>query len=506
MSARWTGAALAAAVITVAGSARATPVLELLGAPGGTGGLQAGSSGPSAASAYFNPAMLSDASEDMLIGFGLLSEQVSLELNGRRAGADVPLSVGSRDVVDKDGNPVPNDTLPTQWLQQGCTEGPAQGQCPAPAIGPRPRQGQGTSNNTRTYLLLGGVKHLVRDRFSVGLYIALPLGNLTTAQSFYADEREQLFSNSLHPELYGDRLTAVSIALGGSFRLFKSLSLGLGTTFALANSAVSSTYIRDSTNYDTLLLNNDVQTTAALSPHVGVYWTPTSWLRVGGSVHAPQSFEIDESISATLPDGVQSGTTKKQVHDFMPWRARVGAEVDLVRSSSYTFGVAGSLLWANWSSYQDRHGDSPGSYSGPGTDLSWSDTVTYTIGVRHRYKRVRGYADFQIAPSPVPLQVGRSNYVDCDRYGFAVGADLEIPLGNVRLRPGLQLVGYRLAWRHQTKDDRLITDEVPDGSRFGSTGEAVVGSRGLQTNNPGWPGFGESGWVYGGTATMDVLF
>jgi hypothetical protein len=113
--------------------------------------------------------------------------------------------------------------------------------------------------------------------------------------------------------------------------------------------------------------------------------------------------------------------------------------------------------------------------------------------------------DFQYAPSPVPLQVGRSNYVDSDRFGVATGASLDFTVGGVHLRPGIQLVGYRIAYRYQKKDDSRLVDELPDGSRFGSTGDPVPGARGLQTNNPGWPGFTSEGWVYGGSLVLDVL-
>jgi len=106
----------------------------------------------------------------------------------------------------------------------------------------------------------------------------------------------------------------------------------------------------------------------------------------------------------------------------------------------------------------------------------------------------------------VPAQTGQSNYVDSDRWGLAFGGDFEATVGGVRLRPGLQLVAYRLAWRNVTKDDSKIPDELPDDARNSSTGDPIAGAKGLQTNNPGWPGFGSDGWVYGGTVSLSVLF
>jgi long-subunit fatty acid transport protein len=298
-------------------------------------------------------------------------------------------------------------------------------------------------------------------------------------------------------------LTAISIALGASFRVLPTLSIGIGTTFGLANAATSATYVRDSGDYSTLLLNNDVGVKVSLSPHLGVHWKPFDWLRAGASVHAPQELSISESIQTTLPNGVQSSALKRQVHDDMPWRVGLGVEADVVRGARRGMSLAASFERIAWSSYVDRHGESPSIY---GKDLAWSDTVNVSVGVRHRFGRFRGFMDLQYAPTPVPAQIGRSNYVDSDRLGANVGGDVALTIGGVKLRPGLSLVGYRLVFRHQAKDDARIVDEVPDHSRYANTGAPLAGSSGLQTNNPGWPGFGSDGWVYGGSFTLELLF
>jgi hypothetical protein len=493
---------------TAVRGASATPLFETMGPATSLGGFNSAVSDPSSASTYFNPAMLEDAEERLDVGIAVLSEQISLTLDGRPSGADVPLAVGARDIVY--GPPgatqqLPNTVVPTQWLQQGCDQGTKPGQCPT-ALPARPRQAAGTSGQTRPYLVLGGLKHLIKNRFTVGAYLMLPLANLTTASAFYADEREALFSNSLHPELYGDRLTAMSIAVAASFRLLKTLSLGIGVTLGLANSATSDSYVPDATDYTQLLVNNSIGVTASLAPHAGAYWTPSDRFRIGAVIHAPSSFAIDTTISATLPNGTVSQGVQHEVHDYLPWRASVGAELDVTRTRHSQFGIAAELTWMNWSTYQDRHGEEPGSYYGNQQIYGWNDTLIFAAGVRHRYRKLRTYIDWQYAPTPVPAQVGRSNYVDSDRYGVAFGGDIELTVGGVRLRPGLQLVAYRLAWRNVTKNNSLIPDEVPDDSRSSSTGDPLAGAQGLQTNNPGWPGFGSQGWVYGGTASLTVLF
>jgi hypothetical protein len=490
------------AALTVARAAHGSPLLDTMGPAGGNAGLQGAATGPGSASTYFNPAMLAAAQEEVLLGVVVLSEQIGVTLDGRRGG-DVPVVVGERDILGGDGLPISNDSVPTQWLEAGCAPGTGQGECPPPGFAARPRQRAGSSGKTRTYLSLGLVKHLVPDRFSVGAYAMLPLSRFTTMRGFYPDEREALFSNSLHPELYGDRMTALSVALGGAFKVLPSLSLGASIGLALSNGVSSRTYVRDSTNYDELFLNNSVSTQVDVAPNAGVRWQPARDVRIGGVLRPPSSFTLDTAVIATLPSGTESGTRRRETYDYVPWRVGLGAEIDVLRRGAYVMSVAGSATYAFWSTYEDRHSQRPGVY---GVDLAWSDTVSGALGVRHGYGPARAFVDLLYAPSPVPDQVGRSNYVDNDRVGMAIGGDLEIPIAGARMRPGLSLFAHRLVPRHVRKDDARIRDELPDDAVLGSTRDPVPGARGLQTNNPGWPGFGSAGWLWGGTLTLSVPF
>jgi hypothetical protein len=268
----------------------------------------------------------------------------------------------------------------------------------------------------------------------------------------------------------------------------------------LANAATSATYVRDSTDYNTLLLNNAVTTHVNVSPTVGVRYKPIPRLHFGGALHAPESFTIDTTVNASLPSGTDSGTTRHDVYDWMPWSVGFGAEGDILQHPEYTLTAVASANYAFWSSYQDRHGDSPSMY---GSDLAWKDTLNASLGLRWTYGAFRSFLDGQWVPSPVPEQVGRSSYVDNDRIGALLGADIELKLGSTRLRPGLQLFAHRLIKRHNTKDDSRMVDELPDGSVFSDTKTPVPGAAGLQTNNPGWPGFASQGWVTGGAVTLE---
>ena len=48
----------------------------------------------------------------------------------------------------------------------------------------------------------------------------------------------------------------------------------------------------------------------------------------------------------------------------------------------------------------------------------------------------------------------------------------------------------------------LVRDEVPDDAVV--IDQPLAGRSGLQTNNPGFPGFGSSGWILGGGVYLSI--
>jgi hypothetical protein len=54
-------------------------------------------------------------------------------------------------------------------------------------------------------------------------------------------------------------------------------------------------------------------------------------------------------------------------------------------------------------------------------------------------------------------------------------------------------------------DPENVQDEFPDDA-VDSRGRPIASAAGLQTNNPGWPGFGSAGLIWGGGATLGLLF
>ena len=47
-----------------------------------------------------------------------------------------------------------------------------------------------------------------------------------------------------------------------------------------------------------------------------------------------------------------------------------------------------------------------------------------------------------------------------------------------------------------------VKDELPDDAQL--SGEPVAAAKGLQTNNPGWPGFSSGGFILAGSLYLTV--
>jgi long-subunit fatty acid transport protein len=156
-----------------------------------------------------------------------------------------------------------------------------------------------------------------------------------------------------------------------------------------------------------------------------------------------------------------------------------------------------------------RHGDRPT------PAYPWSDVLSPTLGVRYRVGALSALADVAFTPTPVPAQTGRTNYVDNDRISGALGSEYGFRLLGSDMNVGVQVQAHQLRERHQAKlptptrpdgtnlAPELVKDEVPDDAQL--SGEPVEGAAGLQTNNPGWPGFASEGWLVSASVNLKVM-
>ncbi len=468
--------------------ALASPLFELSGAAEGNGGFNARTIESGSASTYFNPALLTDAEAGFDLGVFVLSDQISIRALARPDGADVP--VASINAEHPGGGRYPAYGLPTDWLEHGKPADP-----PDSPLRARPRQGDGSGHNVRAYQVLGLVQKLFAGRLTLGIYAMIPYSSFTGASAFYSDEREQYFSNSLHPELYSDRLTATSFAFGVGAKITPTLSFGVAATLSLRTIAATPTYVNDVGHFEDIKVDSNVNVSVALAPHFGVAWKALPNLHFTGTVHTPQKFEIGTDFTFLLSNGLEQGAGLRFTHAYLPWTFGLGSAYDVYKSGNDEITLATTLVYALWSNYIDRHNERPDPAYG------WYDTLSGTVGARYRHGATRTFLDVTYQPSPVPDQTGRTNYVDNDRLGTSLGVDYRFPLLGGTVRAGIQGQVHRLLARQTRKisdptHPAGVIDEVPDDAVVNS--KPLAGREGLQTNNPGWPGYDSSGWIVGG--------
>jgi long-chain fatty acid transport protein len=466
--------------------------------------LQARHTGPSAASSYFNPALLTRARTGLSVGVLVLNTNIGVHVAGRAPENQVPS--GLSDSFHLDGSRVTLKPIGTDLLQNGR---PAAADGSTSTLAPRPRQHQGSGDETLAYGGIGLVLRLFKERFAIGIYGLVPMKNLLTLRGFYVDEREQYMSNSLHPEMYGDRLTALSFAFAAGVQLTRSFSLGVGATLNLRGLANAPVYVANATQLDKLDLNIDVKAKVALTPHAGFAWDPGKRWHLTGTLHAPQRFDVKAGFTFLLSTAIEQSSGIAFTYFYQPWQASLGLGYDFYVRGGQTWTVSGLGHYQRWSKYIDR------TSVRPADAYAWMDTLTGAVGLRMQDGPISLGLDGQYKPSPVPAQTGRTNYVDNDRLGASLSMEYALRLFDVDFKLGAQLQLYRMLERSVKKiapptaggvnqTPQLVWDEIPDDARRGN-GTPVEGREGLQTNNPGWPGYSSLGWVSSGGIYLSVL-
>jgi long-chain fatty acid transport protein len=471
--------------------ARASGVLELTGAPTSSHGLTARALGRHAEVAYFNPALLSGLGSSTEFSYFALYTHADITLDPRPAGADVPTSVYRAELRRPDGSaarlvlrPLPTSALPA------------------------PRANT-TLGDTSSFLLLGLVRPLFGNVVTLGLLGSLPTRGLVAQQGYFSDEREQYFSNQLHFELLGDRseLTSFSVALGT--KAFDWLALGAGLNVALHTTTRTDVYVPDAADQRSVLLVPRVSTTTALLPYFGLALEPRPELRLTATFHLPTAFltEGENRLrfwNYTYPDNQPFvRQTFRFTQGYQPLRAAIGAAwlSRKQRDRPGTWEVGSTVTLTRWATYRDRNGERP-------LD-SWRDTLSPAVGAGVALGRTAHIAgDLAFVPTPVPPQIGRTNYVDDSRLAASLSYEVAVELLRTKLGVGAYLHGQWLLPREVHKQSNAphpVVDELPDGSTDVLTGAPLPEAKGLQTNNPGYPGYRSSGWMAGVGLALRML-
>jgi len=447
--------------------ASASPALYTLGGTDQLLPFSAGAWGGRSSVVAMNPAAMSwlRPSERKSVGFLWVNQALSLSYLERPEGVDVPDEVyDARPLSASSGlKPLPSSALPARGLNGGAEQ--------------------------QLALQLSWSAQLIGE-LSVGVTSLVPLHRFELQSPSFPDERAQYFGNSLGFERWGDSLEGLSTALGLAHPVGEWLSLGVGLNMNTSSRAQSDVFLGD-VNYDGVsYVAPRVEVDTALSPFAsleGRLKLEQSELRLHVSAHAPERVEVEgvgevQVWGFPYPEGERSIPQRfKQVYRSLPLRAQTG----LSWRHPAGHGVALGLGWARWSQQLNRAGER----------VAWSDQWDLKLGAVRQLDQLSVGLDLRWRPSPVPEQIGRTSYVDPDQLASALSLRYEL---SERLKLQLQAQAHRLLPRRDEKDPRAldpVLDELPDSSLAGDE-RSLESSVGLQTNNPGYPGYLSEGWVW----------
>ena len=465
--------------ITLPGPARATSTLEIIGATTGGNQITARVLSHGSAATYFNPALLPEAEPKLEAGFFGLASQSRIHLKARPAGVDVPQGVYGTDDPYK---PFATADLPNQ---RSDTE----------------------ADDNVIYAAIGMVRPLAGRALVFGFYAFLPVRAFLNQNSFFADEREQYFSGKLHPELMGDRLDVSSIAFALGSQLNEWLLLGAGIDVAIYTESKVTVYVPNGSDQSNVLLSPDIHTNSKFRPYFGVTLHPSARTSVIGTLHFPFSntTQGENDLRFWKYDYPTGQNYVKQEYTISqgtePLRVAIGGSYSGPRrpDGRAPWEVGIQLLGERWSQYNDRHGEHPKD--------AWNNTLSVAVGGGFLWRERHVTLDLGYVPSPVPEQTGRTNYVDNSRLVASAGIEGAVKFFGRELEAGVTLFGSYLLPREVTKDPKAanpVVDEYPDDTKDPLTGQLVPGTAGLQTNNPGYPGWKSTGYMLGVGATFRI--
>ena len=351
-----------------------------------------------------------------------------------------------------------------------------------------------TTNLPNLYqLMIGGTWSLSIPNLRVGFALLLPAKGLGAQGSRFPDEREQYHSNRLDFDLIGRRSNHLTILTGAAFRMYDWLSIGAGFSVMPSAQTTSSVYLPDASRQEVLDMSLTNNQSTFFAFNAGVTLQPTEHLRLGVSWRSETYFSIQVANEIQI-NGFQSDPKSfpvKQrvlvVTNYIPDTLNVGAAWE---QGALTLAVDAVL--ARWSGFRNRQGEQP---------RKFSDTVSVRLGGEFSG---RGSTTFRAGlswePTPVPDQTGRTNYVDNDRIRATVGAGHSISLLGQPFELAWAIGIQHLLPRDTNKAElatyptcaagvTTVCDEIDDSTVDPITGKPDPAYAGLQTGNPGFPGW-----------------
>lgn len=459
---------------------RAATLPEVAGAPDSPNPFSARILAPGLSAAYFNPALMAAQKPGFTMGFIFVSSQLDISLMDRSPVYDIHENIFESRPLSGFENmlrPLPTDHL-------------------------RAARGSWNPTSNDGFALIGSQMSLLDDRLIVGFMGVFPLGAFQEQSPFFSDEREQYFSNSLHFELFEDRLKTNLVVLALAGRVARDLHLGAGVTISNTARTEAAIFMPDASRQDESHMNTSVSVNTKFLPHLGLAWRPLRTWSFTSTVHFPSESRTDGVSQVQFwnyrPEEGEEAVVQRfsMIYGYEPLRVHLGAAFEHGGPRDLT-SLALSAQWERWSTYLDRHGEKPHD--------PWSDTVRLTLGVRQVLGATTLGFDAAFIPTPIPEQTGRSSYVDNHRLAFALGWESRA-MAHRGITAGLSAQVHWLISRDTVKDPGAadpVYDEYPDSQHI-FTGDFISESAGFQTNNPGFPGFSSDGFIFAIMAYMRI--
>jgi len=472
-------ASLATVVLLLAchaSRAHASSTLEIIGATTGGNQITARVLSHGSAATYFNPSLLPEATPKLEVGFFGLSTQTKIRLKARPDGVDVPSSIYN---TSAPGRPLATVDLPNL---RSNTE----------------------ADDNVVYAALGMVRPLAGKALVFGFYAFLPVRAFLDQNGFFADEREQYFSNQLHFELLGDRLDVSTITFALGSQLNDWISVGAGIDVAILTESKVTVYVPNIAAQQTFTLAPTIHTDSKFKPYFATTVHPSPRSSVVATLHFPFSNDTHgENDLRFWNYTYESGKAVQQTYTISqgsePLRVALGASYSgpLRADGRAPWEIGFQILGERWSHYHNRQGVQPSAAPSNPTDTPstpWNNTLSYAVGGGFLWRERHVTADIGYAPSPVPDQTGRTNYVDNARLLASAGIEGPVRFFGKELEAGVTLLGSLFLPRDVSKNANAthpVIDEDPE-------------TVGLQTNNPGYPGWKSTGFMLGAGATFRI--
>ena len=449
---------------------------------------------------YTNPALISRLPDRSMffIGITFWKPNFNVTLFDKSAASDVPITIYTSKIgTEQDQQDL---ALPTVELKN--------------------KRSNTNVDDPYAYVSFGSVMKLPIKGLRFGSVMMIPIDSLQIVKTntHFATENEQYFSNQAHFSNFGEWGKMIDGVMGISYAPWDFLSFGVSLKIGMSTVATVDIYMPDATVQDYSLINNRAEISLALKPIVGIQAQPLEWMAFGLTWRHWSYMDItgggqmglwqlhETSNNYTVPK--LANQTSALALDYEP--------MELAGSVGFKFRgftTQATVTWNMWHWYLDNHHEKPEEaahfptspfYADPliGNDsqFKFKDTVSVAWSGQYEYYSSEALTGevltgFGYQPTPVPAQIGRTNYADSDKFMGSVGHKLDFVVFEQHFGVDVGLQYWHMMERKVYKDPSMIVDEFPDDATSIIGDLPIPEAQGLQTNNPGYPGYKIGGYM-----------